>query len=381
MFKFDNLIDKDELKKHKEKEKDITLGKSPSSSSIRFNDLTKIPLFNAFPLDKNEIYKPDDILINPIQVSITKRDNNSSILDNKIDSILDQSIISLPVSIPDEKINKDPDSLLLLYKMFRTYYISNLSNKLKKLKKHLIYNKIQENLNKFHRIKAFINLKEKVQEKKLNREYLIELMKERVNKIEINYSFGIENNLLPSKITYNEIKIELLNKLKDQILKNNNDKPINQNYHLKISFFTEKIIFTKSKLFEDFFNIDNKNITFNETANCFNIKDLNNELIIDNTGTKINISILFSFVFIYPFKNIIEILTIPGLFNFSYGIIMLDFSNNYMINILLEVFQRKEMRKKKLLVFSILDGLSFTYTQDNIKIIKDLLKLGHEKKK
>jgi len=256
-----------------------------------------------------------------------------------------------------------------------------LSNKLKKLKKHLIYNKIQENLNKFHRIKAFINLKEKVQEKKLNREYLIELMKERVNKIEINYSFGIENNLLPSKITYNEIKIELLNKLKDQILKNNNDKPINQNYHLKISFFTEKIIFTKSKLFEDFFNIDNKNITFNETANCFNIKDLNNELIIDNTGTKINISILFSFVFIYPFKNIIEILTIPGLFNFSYGIIMLDFSNNYMINILLEVFQRKEMRKKKLLVFSILDGLSFTYTQDNIKIIKDLLKLGHEKDK
>ena len=287
------------------------------------------------------------------------------------------------VQVVVEKITKDSVSLIRLYSLFKASFVYMLANKFKKLKKKQIYNKILDNVNKYHRIKAFVNLKEQVQLKKLNREYLRELLKERVNKLEINFSHKSGQIVsLPQMITYNDIKIELLNKLKDDLLKilassNNTQKP-RKHYHLKVSFFTEKIIFSRLKLFEDFFNIDNKKVTFSEMPNCFTIQDLDNELTIANS--KVCISFIFSFVFIYPFTNFDKVLSIPGMFNFSYGVVLLDFSNDQMIKILMDLFQDKLMkiRKKKLVLFSVFDKFTFPYIEENIKIFKDLLRMSYE---
>jgi hypothetical protein len=174
---------------------------------------------------------------------------------------------------------------------------------------------------------SFINVCENI---KWNRYYIRELIKMKMGIIDINKALQYEDqNIIQRKnfFNYDDLKKNLVKKLIEKEQRGG-ELIITQNlYHLKIIIFTQKSIFTSTKILQNLFfpqiYLDLSNVQVEEGPYFINFSDINNF----DENLKSKFSIFINVIFMDQIEDMPQYINenFESLNKFSYGLVYMDY--------------------------------------------------------
>jgi len=395
--------------------KEFGLGQNIFSAEIT-TGATLFPekLSNLFPTtdQKSEITAPSlfNINIKPTENKLLgKLSNEKNLHDlNKIEEQFKNDIKSVTVNqtpssslFPDKmETNLKEDSKNELIKEKNIQRLNSLNTFDKKFKKlsylrffaflkkaqtlSHYYDMKVKNFRHIKKMKIFKLIRRYVENVLLNRYYIRELIKMKLDKISINNFLTYDAVYIDKKKFFNYVDLRnmLIHKFieenKNLISLEQNKNTIN---HLKINIYTQKNLLFSTSILQNLFNIDKKEIEENqieiEEGKCFiNISEKNRlEL---NTGKYFSIFINLVLIDQLDIDEIPGFIkeNLRGIDKFSLGLIFIDYSNCELMEKLMIILDYANMKSKKefhLIKYFKMNKLTaeeFDNILENIKLFK-----------
>lgn len=368
-----------------------------------FGENANIGLFNTFKkttstenIDKrlNLLEKNFNAMQDPVnsEVSITNIGYTSNITSEAEKSVLDPIPSIFPnklLNVPSIDINKEVSDIErkkrqdeVYDKIEKKYHALLLKTYARKVFYAAKINKYHEvslkKIQKLKKLRILLKMKEAVLNRHLNREYIISLIRMKLDNFAINNFTTAEGYKMNknSFFSYLDIKNVLISNLMQQKSENR----LNDINHLKTNIYTTRVLFYNTNIYQNMFQgLDINNIEIEEGGHFLSISDKNNTIRIG--GSEVTFSLFINVLFLDVLDDLPTFVLEHGhsINKFTYGIVLLDYGDKELLNKLLLVldYSAATWRKEIILVYyyKLRDSATISEDFESMKLIQDLYKI------